>query len=192
MGFEWAYRQGDPPWDIGGPQPAIVRLAERGVLTGDVIDVGCGTGENVLYLAARGLSVMGVDAAPTAIARAREKARRADSRATFLVADVLALEHLGRTFDTVIDSGLFHTFADPERVRFERSLRGVLRTGGRYALLCFSESQGGDAGPRRVTQAEIRATFADGWTVDSIVAERFAARLPGAGAEAWLALLSRA
>jgi hypothetical protein len=57
--------------------------------------------------------------------------------------------------------------------------------------LCLNEHQPGELGPRRVTQAEIRATFATGWTVDSIVAERFAARLPGGGADAWLALLPR-
>ena len=48
MGLEWAYRNDDAPWDIGRPQPAIVRLAEDGRITGEVIDVGCGTGENAL------------------------------------------------------------------------------------------------------------------------------------------------
>lgn len=191
MGFEWAYRSGVPPWDIGRPQPAIVRLAEQGLVAGDVIDVGCGTGENALYLASRGLAVVGVDAAPTAIERAQRKARVSGASATFLVADALELERLERKFDVAIDCGLFHTFADGDRVRFERSLHRTLRAGGRYVLLCFSERQTGDGGPRRVTQAEIRATFRSGWTVDSIVAERFAAHLPGDGAHAWLALMTR-
>ncbi len=191
MGFEGAYRTGVPPWDIGRAQPAIVRLAAEGMITGDVIDVGCGTGENAIHLASLGLAVVGVDAAPTAIARAREKARLRASSATFVVGDALALATLGRTFDTAIDCGLFHTFPDADRVRFERSLHEVLRTGGRYALLCFSDLQPGDADPRRVTQEEIRGSFAAGWTVDSIVPERFAARLPGDGAHAWLAILTR-
>ncbi len=192
MGFESAYRNGVPPWDIGRPQPAIVRLAGRGLIAGDVIDVGCGTGENALYLASRGLAVVGVDAAPTAIAQAQDKARLRGSSATFVVADALALEGLGRTFECAIDCGLFHTFSDAERVRFERSLFQILRVGARYVLLCFNEREPGEWGPRRVTQAEIRATFATGWTTDSIVAERFAAHLPGDGAQAWLALLTRA
>jgi len=191
MGFELAYQNGVPPWDIGRPQPAIVRLAELGLIEGDVIDVGCGTGENALYLADRGLEVVGVDAAPTAIARAQEKARLRSRGAAFLVADALELQTLGRTFDIAIDCGLFHTFSDADRTRFERSLHRILRASARYVLLCFSEYQPGDFGPRRVTQAEIRATFETGWRVDSIVAERFAARLPGHGAEAWLALLTR-
>ena len=191
MGFEWAYRNGVPPWDIGRPQPAIVRLAEQGLIAGDVIDVGCGTGENALYLASRGLGVVGVDAAPTAIEQAQAKARLQGSGATFVAADALGLEGLGRMFDVAVDCGLFHTFSDADRIRFERSLHRALRADGRYVLLCFNEHQPGELGPRRVTQAEIRATFATGWTVDSIVAERFAAQLPGGGADAWLALLTR-
>jgi SAM-dependent methyltransferase len=191
MTFESAYRNGLPPWDIGRPQPAIIRLTEEGLIAGDVIDLGCGTGENALYLASRGLTVVGVDAAPTAIAGAQEKSRLRGILATFLVADALALEMLERTFDVAIDCGLFHTFSDADRVHFEHSLQRTLRPGARYVLLCFSENQPGEFGPRRVTQAEIRATFTAGWTVDSIVAERFAARLPGGGAEAWLALLTR-
>jgi SAM-dependent methyltransferase len=191
MGFEGAYRFGDLPWDIGRAQPAIVRLAAEGLIAGDVIDVSCRTGENAIHLASLGLALVGVDAASTAIARAREKARLRGSGATFVVGDALALETLGRSFDSAIDCGLFHTFGDADRVRFERSLHEVLRPGGRYALLCFSDLQPGQPGPRRVTQAEIRDTFATGWTVDSIVAERFAARLPGGGAHAWLAMLTR-
>jgi SAM-dependent methyltransferase len=191
IGFEATFRHGDPPWDIGAPQPAVVRLAEHGVITGDVVDVGCGTGDNALYLAGRGLRVTGVDAAPTAIARARAKAGRANGGPTFIVADALALDDLGSTFDTALDCGLFHTFSDPDRIPFERSLHAVLRPGGRYILLGFSERQPGDYGPRRVTQAEIRSTFADGWTVDSIEPERFVSHLPGGAADAWLALLTR-
>ena len=178
MTFESAYQSGVPPWDIGRPQPAIVRLADEGLITGDVIDLGCGTGENALFLASRGITVLGVDAAPTAIARADEKGRLRRSAATFRVADALALEMLERTFDVAIDCGLFHTFSDADRIRFEKSLQRILRPGARYVLLCFSENQPGDFGPRRVTQAEIRATFASGWTVDSIEAERFAAQAP--------------
>lgn len=191
MTFEWAYRQDDAPWDIGGPQPAVVQLAEAGAFAGKVLDAGCGTGENVLYLASLGLDITGVDAAPTAIARAQAKAKdRGLDAATFIVGDALALDELGMTFDTGFDCGLFHTFSDAERIRFERALHGVVRPGGRYYVLCFSEAEPGSWGPRRVTPAEIRTTFRSGWTVDDIVATRFAARFAG-GAAAWLASVTR-
>jgi SAM-dependent methyltransferase len=190
MGFEWAYRSGRPPWEIGGPQPAIVALAVAGQIAGAVLDVGCGTGENALYLAGRGLAVTGVDAAPTAIEWAREKAVARGLAADFQVADALRLAALGRVFDAAIDCGLFHTFADADRTVYERSIHGVLRPGASLFILCFSEAEPGGWGPRRVTQAEIRGTFGAGWTVEGIAATRFAAHINN-GAAAWLASLTR-
>jgi SAM-dependent methyltransferase len=191
MGFEWAYRSGVPPWDIGRPQPAIERLVGAGAISGRVIDVGCGTGENALYLASSGFSVVGVDAAPTAIERAEAKAKLRRIPAAFLVADALHLDALGKQFDTAIDCGLFHIFSDDDRQRFARSLHGVLNPGGRYHLLCFSDLEPGVMGPRRVSQTEIRRTFLDGWRVDDIVAERFAVNDVAAGPLAWLASIVR-
>ncbi len=194
VGFEWAYRNGAPPWDIGRPQPAIVRVAKSGAIRGAVLDAGCGTGENAMYIATLGAGVtgvIGVDASPTAIERARRKAIERGIDISFEVADATALEGLGREFDVVIDCGLFHTFGDAARVAFERSLRAVLRAGGRYFLLCFSDRQSGVAGPRRVSRAEIRSTFGPGWRVDSIEAERFETIDPGDGPDAWLASLTR-
>ncbi len=115
--FEKAY-DGQAPWEIGGPQPEIVRLAEAGAIEGVVLDVGCGTGENALYLAERGYDVWGIDFIPKAIERARAKAVQQGLGVHFQVGDALKLDVLGRTFDTVIDSGLFQTFSDEERSLF--------------------------------------------------------------------------
>jgi SAM-dependent methyltransferase len=188
--FEKAY-DGQAPWEIGGPQPEIVRLAEAGAIRGVVLDVGCGTGENALYLAERGFDVWGIDFIPKAIERARDKAIKRGLGVHFQVGDALKLDVLGRTFDTVIDSGLFHVFEDDDRVRYVESLATVVRPGGRYFMLCFSEHQPGDWGPRRVTQAEIRASFAVGWGVDSIEAARLQVTFDTTGVAGWLAALTR-
>jgi cyclopropane fatty-acyl-phospholipid synthase-like methyltransferase len=185
--FESSYH-GTPPWDIGRPQPAIVRLAESGKISGAVLDVGCGTGENILYLAQRGLVATGIDGAPTAIRKARAKAKARGLNVQFEIADALDLSPPAR-FDTVIDSGLFHVFSDDERPRFRESLGRVLRPGGTYFLMCFSEKEPGDWGPRRVTQAEIRSVFRDGWRVNSIEASAF--EINGGSIQAWLASISR-
>ncbi|MFN8639883.1 MAG: class I SAM-dependent methyltransferase [Dehalococcoidia bacterium] len=171
--FEAAYR-GTPPWDIGRPQAAIVALADAGRLVGEVLDVGCGTGEHALLAAARGLPATGVDAASVAIGRAREKARERRLDARFVVGDALALESLGQQFDTVIDTGLFHVFDDEDRDRYVSSLGRVVRSGGSVLLLCFSDRVPPLAsGPRRVSEDELRRAFLDGWEVVRIEAAEF-------------------
>src|SRR5882672_60513 len=86
-----AMYEGTPPWDIGRPQSAFVRLAEAGDLRGRVLDIGCGTGEHALMAAGLGLTATGVDAAPTAIGIARRKAEERKLEARFIVADALDL-----------------------------------------------------------------------------------------------------
>jgi cyclopropane fatty-acyl-phospholipid synthase-like methyltransferase len=190
--FDEAYREGLPPWDVGRAQPELVRLVEAGRITGRVIDIGCGTGENALYFAKAGLDVVGVDGSPEAIRQARDKARQRDVSIRFDIADVLDLHAYRQSFDTATDSGVFHVFDDDDRPRYEHSVRDVLRPGGYLFLVCFSERQPGDWGPRRVTQAELRETFNDGWHIDRIEAAHFTTRLDDAPQiEAWLAVMTR-
>jgi SAM-dependent methyltransferase len=193
---EWdaSYTAGSAaPWDIGRPQPAFVRLADEGRLTGRLLDPGCGTGENSLLAASHGADVTGIDVAPTAIARARAKASGRELTARFEVADALDLSRLGLTADTVIDSGVFHVFSDDDRARYVTSLAAVLRPGGTCYLMCFSDRQPGTWGPRRVRAEELRAAFSDGWAVESITAGTFDVN-PMEGAtqvQAWLATIRR-
>jgi len=167
--FNAMYDAGPPPWDIGRPQPAFLELAQRGELTGRVLDVGCGTGEHALMAAALNLDATGIDAVPRAIDQAQRKARDRRLHARFLVWDALRLPELGEQFDTVLDSGLFHVFDDEDRTRFAVSLVAVRPTGGRYHMLCFSDRQPGTFGPRRVSKAEITETFGPReWRIDTI------------------------
>jgi len=182
---------GSPPWDIGRPQPAFQALADAGELRGRVLDVGCGTGEQALLAAGLGLDATGVDSAPTAIALAEGKAGDRGLSARFLIHDALDLAVLDEQFETVLDSGLFHVFEDDDRPRYVDSLKAVTLTGSRYFLLCFSDQQPGEFGPRRVSQGEITASFADGWRVDSIEATTMAVTFIPTGALAWLASITR-
>jgi SAM-dependent methyltransferase len=182
---------GTPPWDIGRPQPAFLQLAEAGALKGRLLDVGCGTGEHALMAAGLGLPATGIDAAPSAIALAEGKARDRQLTVRFLVGDALELGALGEQFDSVLDCGMFHIFDDDDRSRFVDSLRAAIPAGGRYFMLCFSDRQPGEWGPRRVTEAEIRASFAEGWNVDAIEAARIDITIDPEGAQAWLVALTR-
>lgn len=180
-----------PPWDIGRPQPAFLELAETGALRGRVLDVGCGTGEHALMAARVGLPATGIDAAPTAIAIAERKARERDLSARFLVRDALELDSLGERFDTVLDCGLFHVLDDDDRLRFVKSLRSAIPSGGRYFMLCFSDRQPGDWGPRRVREAEIRSSFAEGWQINAIDPATIDITIDPNGVLAWRAAMTR-
>lgn len=185
-----------PPWDIGRPQPALAALAEDGAWRGRVLDAGCGTGEHALLAASLGLDATGVDSAPTAIEIARRKARDRSLPVRFVLASALELDSLGERFDTVIDSGLFHVFDDEGRRRYVEALRAVVVPGGRCFVLCFSDRQPGQEGPRRVSEAEIRASFAEGWSVDAVEQAILAVNpnvvdFAPAGAQAWRVALTR-
>lgn len=178
-----------PLWEAAGAQTAVVRLAEAGDIVDPVLDVGCGTAENTLFLAARGHEVWGIDPSPAAVARARDKAFECRLPATFVVANPLHPVRLGRAFATAIDAGFFHTLSDAERPLYARGLRRALVPGGRLHLLCLSEFEPGEDGPRRVTREEIRATFSAGWRVRSIRPSQFETQ--GRRAFAWLADIER-
>src|SRR3990170_7567446 len=130
-GFDFAYVGPPPPWDIGRPQPAFVRLAAQGAIVGPVLDAGCGTGENALHFAGLGFEVTGLDAAPTAIAAARAKAAQRGLAVEFIVCDALALGQVGRTFATIIDCGLFHVFGHADRATYVAGLAAAVEAGGR-------------------------------------------------------------
>jgi cyclopropane fatty-acyl-phospholipid synthase-like methyltransferase len=193
-GWDESYTGSMPaPWDIGRPQPAFARLADEGLLRGRLLDSGCGTGENTLMAAARGAEAVGVDVATPAIGRARAKAAERGVAARFEVGDVLDLGQIGLTFDTIIDSGVFHVFNDDDRARYVSSLASVLQAGGTCYLMCFSDRQPGDWGPRRVRRDELTDAFSDGWTIDSITADTFDIN-PTMGTDtvqAWLAVIRR-
>src|SRR5690242_16376152 len=181
------------PWDVGRPQPAVVRLAAAGGFAGTVLDAGCGTGENACHLAASGWPVLGVDVAETALARARARAELVGVDVEFAVADALALDGLDRRFQTVLDCGLFHTFDEDERSQYVRSLASVTEPGGTLYVLCFSD-QGENTGPHPVRRDELSAAFSPGrgWDVVTVEPDRVLTRYhDDDGAPAWLATVRR-
>jgi len=190
--FDTAY-EGTPSWELGRAQPAVTRAVDAGLLGGDVLDVGCGTGENARWLADAGMEVVGVDFSARGIERALAGPA---TTARFIVADARDLAAAGfgpdgRSFSTVLDVGCFHSLQVSDRDRYATSVRGALRPNGCLVLVCWSDLNEFGRGPARVTRAEIRDTFADGWVVDTIEPEILESRLSPGSVAAWLAAIRR-
>ena len=184
-----------PPWEIGRPQREFLELARSGEIRGRVLDVGCGTGEHALMCTGLGLDATGLDLAASALRVAEEKARERGSTARFLHHDARRLAELGEQFDTVLDSGLFHLLDPDDRPAFAEGLQAVLRPGGRYFMLCFSDREpelpGARRGPYRLTRDDITAAFADRLRIDSIEPATIEFTLDPAGIRAWLVAMTR-
>jgi SAM-dependent methyltransferase len=195
--FADAYADVPQPWDIPGPQPALVAVAGR--ITGKLLDSGCGTGENAIFFAARGCDVTGFDPVPLAIERAKAKASERALDINFFVGDALTMETwTPNEYDNVIDSGVFHVFSEEDARKYARGLNNVLKPGGRYYMLVFSDAEPGTQGPHRIPKQMIYDVFADGWDVESIEATRYAMRLEYqgtrfsvGGAHNWFAIIRK-
>lgn len=126
------------PWDIGGPRPELVHLVEDGALEScRAIDLGCGIGENVIYLAKEGFVATGVDISSRAIAKAYRKARNAGVSPALITGDVTDLTGIKKKFDLIVDNGCLHSLFSSSRLSYNRSLMRLTQPGSRYFLRCF-------------------------------------------------------
>jgi SAM-dependent methyltransferase len=183
LAFFRSVYQEPAPWDIGAPQPDMVALLEEYPPRGPVLDVGCGSGDLAIHLAALGLETFGIDFVDRAIAQAQSK--RAElppevaGRLDFRVADALHPSRLNRSFAAVVDSGFYHLFDPDECERYVEDLALALQPGGRCYLHEFAITFPIPNVPRQVTEEELRARFTPrrGWRILTIRAGEFLSRV---------------
>jgi SAM-dependent methyltransferase len=152
------YRTGDLPWDSGRPSAELIRiLREWEIVPCRALELGCGTGENAIYLAQQGFEVTALDIAPLAIERAEAKARSASVSVKLLAADVLALPDLGPQFPFVFDRGLYHAVRRENLEGYLRTLERVCAAGGWYLTLTGNANDPvvAEHGPPRVKAQEL-------------------------------------
>lgn len=172
------------PWDIGQVQPRLAELEALGVITGEVLDIGCGLGDNAIFLASKGHSVTALDGSPTAIERAKARAEKANATVTFDVADATELAGYENRFDTVVDSALYHCLDDGGRLAYAKALHRATRSGARLFMYCFGpgDVNGIDAPMASVPEDNIRDTLtAAGWEITFLGPTTYAGNAKGLG-----------
>lgn len=172
----------------GGPQPAFVALARRGLVKGPILEAGCGTGENALALAAWG-KVVGVDSSAAAILAARRNAQERGIPALFLQRDVTQHMALRYRFQTVIDTGLFHGLDGPGRTRYVQQLARLVVPGGHVHLLCFNQGNDPQVDNLGARPNELPLALGGQFTLTTVRPERV--MLPSTTHDGWLATYAR-
>jgi SAM-dependent methyltransferase len=175
-----------PPWDNNAPSESVIAWQSGGWFHGDVLDIGCGLGDNAVYLAKNGHTVTGLDISPTALKTAKQRAKDAGVDVKFAVADSTKLDGYTDAFDTVIDSGLFHTLDDDGRRSYAAAVHRAARPGATLLLSCFSDANPvGEEWPRpAVSEETLRDVLGGaGWDLASLEPATLRGELDGAQVE---------
>lgn len=150
------YRDGNLPWDTGRPSSELQRvLSQHAIPPGRALDIGCGTGSNSVWLAQQGFDVTGIDVAPLAVERSKDRARAAGVNAQFVVADVLDLPDPKQPFSFFLDRGCYHAVRRSSP-GYAPAVAKQLAPGAMGLILAGNARETHDPGPPVVTEEEIR------------------------------------
>lgn len=151
------YRDGQLPWDTGRPSSELQRVIEQHAIRPcRVLELGCGTGTNCVWLAQQGFEVTGVDVAPLAVQQAEQRAHAAGVKARFIVGDVLDLPELAGPYDFFFDRGCYHAVRRAAPDRYAPAVARHLNAGARGLILAGNAREPHEPGPPVVTEAQLR------------------------------------
>ena len=191
--FKERYKTGDTPWDIGKPDFNLIQtVTATPIKPCKALEIGCGTGDNSIWLSQQNFHVVGIDASEIAIEKAKEKALKANAKCTFLVSDVLTGRTEGAPYGFAIDRGCFHTLAsDKERRRFAENVHGHLGENGLWlSLLGNADEQRDGPGPPQRTARDIVNAVEPYFEILSLVSGSFGSNRPNPP-RAWVCLMRK-
>lgn len=191
--FKERYKSGFTPWDIGKPDFNLVEVVTQKPIPGcRALDIGCGTGDNCVWLAQNGFQVTGIDTSDVALEKAQEKAATAKVECHFLLADFLNDKIESAPFGFVFDRGCFHSFScESERKKFARNASAHLEEAGLWLTLAGNadEDRKGPGPPQR-TAADIVSAVEQYFEILLLVSTRFGSSHPSPP-RAWRCLMKK-
>lgn len=191
--FKERYKAGDTPWDIGKPDFNLIEIvAKIPIKSCKALDIGCGTGDNSIWLAQKLFQVTGTDISEIAIEKAKEKASKSDVKCTFLVVDFFRNRIEGPPFGFVFDRGCFHTFdSDKERKRFAKNVASSLEKDGLWLSLIGSDNERSQGpGPPQRTANDIVAAVESYFEILSLTSSQFDSNRPDPP-RCWVCLMQK-
>ena len=191
--FNAHYKEGSTPWDIGKPDLNLVHTVTTAPIAPcKALEIGCGTGDNAIWLAEQKFDVIGIDASEIAIDKARERAAKANVTCTFTVLNILKSDVEGSPFAFAFDRGCFHTVdSASERKTFAEQVNHHLAENGLWlSLIGNADEKRAGAGPPQLTAGDIASAAEPYFEILSLVSSHFEALLP-APPRAWVCLMRK-
>ena len=191
--YKKRYESGDTPWDLGKPDFNLIpTVTTAAIELCKALDIGCGTGDNSIWLSQKNFHVIGVDTSEIAIQKAMEKASKANVKCTFIVIDFLRNKIEGAPFGFVFDRGCFHSLnSDEERKSFAENVAAHLKKDGLWlSLVGNADEQRHGPGPPQRTARDIVNSVESYFEILSLVSSYFESNRPNPP-KAWVCLMRK-
>jgi len=190
---EKRYKTPETPWDIGKPDFNLIEAVTKiPIKPCKALDIGCGTGDNSIWLAQHYFQVTGIDISEIAINKAKEKALKANIKCIFMVADFITNKIEGAPFGFVFDRGCFHLFdSDEERKRFAEKVANYLEKDSLWlTIVGNADDQRSGYGPPRRTARDIVNSVEPYFEILSLISSHFGSNRPNPP-RAWVCLMRK-
>ena len=191
--FKQRYEAGEAPWDIGKPDFNLIRtVTTTPIQPCKAVEIGCGTGDNAIWLAQQGFDVVGVDFSSIAIDKAEDKVAKTSAKCAFLVLDILESEVEGAPFGFAFDRGCLHLIdSDEARTSLVKKVSGYLEPGGRWlSLLGNADEKRQGPGPPQRSARDIVNAVEPYFEILSLVSSHFETTFPQPP-RAWVCLMGK-
>jgi SAM-dependent methyltransferase len=191
--YKKRYKAGDTPWDIGKPDFNLIQtVTTMAIKPCKALDIGCGTGDNSIWLSQKEFNVIGIDTSEIAIQRAIEEASKTNVNCTFIVIDFLTNKIEGAPFGFAFDRGCFHSLnSDEERKSFTENVAAHLETDGLWLSIVGNADEHRDGpGPPQRTAKDIVKAVEPCFEILSLVSSHFGSNRPNPP-RAWVCLMRK-